>query len=166
MKIFKILCLVLVFPLVTSATLHKFYVSVTQVDYVKEKQSVQIISRIFIDDFEKLLQTRYDKNISLDSDKETPEVQLYMERYLKEKIHIKINGKPVTFDFIGKEYEDDIVLCYLEIDDVTNIKSFEIENQVLFDMFEDQQNVIKTNINTQNKSFMLTPDNDKGMLNF
>jgi hypothetical protein len=58
------------------------------------------------------------------------------------------------------------VFCYLEIDDVANIKSFEIQNQVLFEVFEDQQNVIKTNINSQNKSFMLTPDNDKGMLNF
>lgn len=166
MKFFKILCLALVFPLITSAALHKFYVSVTQVDYVKEKQSVQIISRIFIDDLEKVLKKRYNDQLILDSDRETPEMQGYIERYLKEKIHIKINGQPVVFDFIGKAYEDDIVFCYLEIDNVTHIKSFEIQNQVLFDMFEDQQNVIKTNINSQNKSFMLSPDNDKGMLNF
>ena len=35
---------------------HKFYVSVTQIEYVKEKESVEIVMRIFIEDLEKYIE--------------------------------------------------------------------------------------------------------------
>ena len=37
----------------SSFSAHKFYVSVTQIDYVPSKKRVEITSRIFIDDLEK-----------------------------------------------------------------------------------------------------------------
>lgn len=71
MKYFKFLLLALVFPLVSGTPAHKFYVSITKIEYVKEKNSLQIITKIFTDDIEDALQQRYDKNISLDTKKET-----------------------------------------------------------------------------------------------
>ncbi|TYB79924.1 peptidase E [Bizionia myxarmorum] len=135
-------------------------------EYVKEKETVQIISRIFIDDFERLIRTRYDETITLSKENESDKVNYYISKYLNEKIGVQINGKPVKLVFIGKEYENDLVYCYLEIKNVTSIKSFEIINQVLFDVFSDQKNIVRTDINGQNKSFMLVKRNDKGMLNF
>lgn len=82
------------------------------------------------------------------------------------RLKININGKESVIKFIGKEYDDDVVQCYLEIEDVTNIKSFSIENSVLYDMFSEQKNIVRTHINGKNKSFILIPENDKGMLNF
>ncbi len=166
MKVIKILFIIVVVPLLLSATLHKFYVSVTEIEYVKEKKSVQIISRVFVDDLEKAFRERYDVQITLAATKESREVQLYIERYLKDKIEIKINGKPANFKFIGKEYDNDIVFCYLEITGVETIKSFEITNQVLFDTYDEQQNIVKLKINGQNKSIILISQNDKGLLNF
>jgi len=148
------------------ASAHKFYVSVTQIDYIKDKQSVQIISRIFVDDFENLIRERYDNSIALEENSESEKVDLYIERYLKSKIKIKINDQDVTFHFIGKEYELDIMYCYLEIENVEEIKSFEVTNQILFDMFQEQQNIVRTNINSKQKSFMLTTQNDKAQLSF
>ena len=89
-----------------------------------------------------------------------------MDRYLREKLLININGKPTKFKFIGKEYKDDITYCYLEIENVSSIKSFSITNDVLFDMFDDQQNIVRTHINDKNKSFILVSGNNKGVLNF
>ncbi|WP_338732907.1 DUF6702 family protein [Mangrovimonas cancribranchiae] len=146
--------------------MHKYYVSVTQIEYVKEQSSVQIITRIFIDDLENVLKKRYDKNISLKYKNESEKVNYYIERYLKSKMSIKINGEEQMINFIGKEYDVDIAICYLEIEDVKSIKTFEISNEVLFDMFKEQKNVIRTNINSKNKSFILIKENDKAMLNF
>ena len=56
--------------------------------------------------------------------------------------------------------------CYLEIENIKSISTFQIKNKVLFDMFEDQKNVIRTNINNKNKTVVLTAQNDKGLLNF
>jgi len=147
-------------------TVHKYYVSVTKVEYVKEKESVQIISRIFIDDFEKLLRERYDEKITLDVEDEISTVNMYIERYLKDKLQININDKFENFNFVGKEYDEDIIFCYLEIEGIKEIKSFEITNRILMDIFEEQENIIRTNINGKNKSLLLRKGNDKGVLNF
>lgn len=145
---------------------HKYYVSVTQIEYVKEQNSLQIISRIFIDDFERLLRERYDESITLAIENEKAIVDSYTERYLKDKLTISIDGRSQNIEFIGKEYEDDIMFVYLEITDVENINALEVTNQVLFDVFEEQQNVVRTKIKGKNKSFILIKENAKGVLNF
>ena len=54
------LALGIVLTLSSFAGLHKFYLSVTNVDYAEKEESLQIISRIFVDDMENALKTRYD----------------------------------------------------------------------------------------------------------
>ena len=78
---------------------------------VKEEKSLQIISQIFIDDFEKLLRERYDESIVL-AEKDEPEIiETYMKKYLNIKLDFKVNTRDVKFNFIGKEYKEDIVYC-------------------------------------------------------
>lgn len=166
MKKIRIIFLIAIFPLFAFTVFHKYYISVTQIDYIQEKKSVQITSRIFIDDFEKVLRERYDENIVLAGKNESENVNQYIGTYLKDKIKIKINGKDTKLNFIGKEYDLDLVMCYLEIEDVEKIDSIEISNQVLFDLFEEQQNMIKTKINSKQKSFLLNQGKKKAMLKF
>lgn len=153
-------------PLLAFTTAHDYYVSITQIEYVKDKKEVQIISRIFIDDFEKLIRKRYDPDLTLAAEIESPKVDFYIEKYLNEKIKIRINDQDRDATFVGKEYEGDIVYCYLQIENVESIKTFEITNQVLFDLYKDQQNIVRTKINDKSKSFILIKENDKGLLNF
>ena len=166
MKINKLLIFLIIMPLMSFIITHKYYVSVTEVEYVKEQESMQIVTRIFIDDFEKMLRERYDESITLDIGKDETQIDAYIQKYLSSKLQITIDNTLQQFEFLGKEYEDDILFCYLEITDVSAINNFEIVNQVLFDVFDDQQNLVKTKINSKRKSFMLIPQNDKGVLNF
>ncbi|MGC1204850.1 MAG: DUF6702 family protein [Flavobacteriaceae bacterium] len=166
MKHLKILLLVFIIPLFAFTTMHKYYISVTQINYIEDKQSVQITARIFIDDFENILRARYDKSITLAGKDEPETINTFIEKYLKEKITIKINNKATNITFIGKEYEGDIMRCYLEIEGVKSIQSIEISNKILFDLFEDQQNIIKTKINSKQKSVIQTSSNNKTLLNF
>jgi len=145
---------------------HEYYVSVTKLEYVKEQKSLQIISQIFIDDFEKLIHERYDENITLAIKEESEMVDVYMEKYLKYKLDIKVNTKDMDFTFLGKEYKDDITYCYLEIENVEDIKTLEIKNEVLFDIYPEQQNILRTKVKGKDKSFILIPENNKAVLNF
>ena len=62
MNKFKLSLIVLTLVITSSFTLHKFYVGVFQIDYVKEKKAIQITSRLFIDDFEKALHKKHNKH--------------------------------------------------------------------------------------------------------
>ena len=166
MKLSKLLLLLLVIPLFAFSGLHKYYISVTQINYAKEQQAVQIISRIFIDDFENVLRSAYDEKITLAGEDEPQIANQYIEDYLKQKLNIKINNKSVTITYIGKEYDGDIMRCYMEIEHVKNIKTITINNNILFDLYEQQQNIVKTKINAQHKSEILSFKNEKMTLNF
>lgn len=166
MQYLKFLVFLVIIPLFAYTGIHKYYISVTQIEYVEDKESVQLITRVFIDDFENLLRERYNDSITLDEKEELSITNKYIERYLSDKIKIKINNKEANFVFLGKQYDLDVMKCYLEIEGVKKIESFEITNQVLFDIFEDQQNIIKTKINSKQKSFILTSHNNKALLNF
>ncbi|NQX86385.1 MAG: peptidase E [Flavobacteriaceae bacterium] len=145
---------------------HKFYVSITKVEYVKEKQAMQFISRIFIDDFEHMLQQRFDESIVLNEGKESEQIQLYVENYLKRKIKVVINGEEKSIQYIGKEYEKDIMYCYYEIPHITEVNTINVTNEVLFDMFDSQQNIVRLKINDTHKTFVLIPEEKTGVLKF
>ncbi|WP_245750589.1 DUF6702 family protein [Algibacter pectinivorans] len=154
------------FPLFAFTAMHKYYISVTQVNYVEEKESLQIVSRIFIDDFESVLRSNYDEKIVLAGKNESKEIDSLMNIYLQSKLKLKINNTPVLFSFIGKAYDGDIVRCYLEVEHVKYIDVFSITNSILLDYQEDQQNIVKTKINSRNKSFILTSNNTNALLKF
>ncbi len=166
MKSLKLFLIILMMPLFAFTLLHKYYISVTQIDYIEEKKSVQITTRIFIDDFESLIRERYDESITLAGKDESPLVDTYVERYLSEKLKIKVNGDDADIIFIGKEYDADIMRCYLEIENINKINSLEIANKVLFDLFDEQQNIVKTKVYSKQKSYILISQKDKAVLNF
>lgn len=147
---------------------HKFYLSVTEINYSKKDQSIQMLSRIFIDDLESVLEERYEMDFNLDTQEELKRTDEYLEKYLDGKIELKINGEHTPFVFLGKEYDNDVVKCYLEIENITleNIKNIQIENNLLFDSFEEQQNIVHFKLDKHKKSFILIKENNKGLLNF
>lgn len=140
----------------SSFSAHKFYVSVTQIDYVPSKKRIEITSRIFIDDLEKGLNKRFNKKVNLTSTKELPEAEELIKSYLKEKIKISINKKPQNTEFLAREVEGDVLILYTKIAISKKINTFEIYNSLLTEVYSDQQNIVHTNINSNKKSILLT----------
>ncbi|OUS03415.1 peptidase E [Flavobacteriales bacterium 33_180_T64] len=165
MNFLKLTFLVIIFPLFLSNA-HKYYVSVTQINYVKEKKSIQITSRIDISDLELTLQERFDESIKLTSIDEKSIVDEYVKTYLTQKIEIKINTQDIPFNYLGKEYDNDVVVCYLEIENIEDINTIEISNTVLLDMFPKQKNIVKTKINAKVNNLIFTKDDRNQYLNF
>lgn len=163
---YKISILLTLFALVSSFTIHKFYVSVTQIDFVPSKKRIEITSRIFIDDFEKCLKKKYGKDFYLATKKEIIESNTYIQDYLEEKLKFTINSKPCKVIFITKEVEDDVLICYLKVIFTEKITTFEIYNSLLTEMFSEQKNIVHTNINSNKKSVLLTYSESSTLLEF
>lgn len=168
MKFLRVFLLLLIIPLFSAVPppVHKFYVSITKIEYVKEKNSIQIIAKIFTDDMENALRKRYDRSISLDTKKETESADEDLKKYILQKIKIKINGKPVQVNYVGKEYDMDMVVAYMEVIDVRELKSIDIENTVLMDVFPEQQNIIHLKTSKSRRSLILDKDEPRGKLKF
>lgn len=169
MKRIPIYLLLLVLPLMGFTVAHKFYVSVTNVNYIEQEDAIQITTRIFIDDLEAVLLERYGVQTNLATPKEEEALaKLYIEKYFKAKLVIRLNREIRGYEFLGKRYDNDVVICYLEIPKVglTDFNSVEIQNEILTDMFEEQQNLVHLKIKGKKKSFVLLKESNKGMLNF
>jgi predicted RNase H-related nuclease YkuK (DUF458 family) len=152
----KLSLLVILFSFLSAFTLHKFYVGVFQIDYFKEKKAVQITVRLFIDDLEKALYKKHNKHIYITTKDEIAEANTLIANYLSEKLKIKINNKSQSLQFLTKEQEDNIVICYLKIPFKDNIKDLEITNTVLSDIFKEQQNLVHLNLNSNKKTLLFT----------
>lgn len=164
MKLFKLFIVLSVFVGVSSFGVHKFYTSISKIEFVPKKKSVQITSRIFIDDITEAMEKKYHKKIFLASEKETSGDVELLKKYLSEKFSIKINRQPKTLVFVTKELEDNILICYLKINDVAKIQSMEVENTIIMEVHNEQQNKIQTIIDGKKNDLLLTSDNTKGII--
>jgi hypothetical protein len=144
--------------------MHKYYVSLCEIEYLKEKQSVQIILGVFIDDLEFTLSKNIGKQLNLASKTEVENVDDYYKKYLSEHLLVSVNSKNQSFKYIGKEYDGDIVRFYLEISGIKEFKSIEITNNILINEFPDQKNIVKIKVKDFNKTFYLNKSNNKSFL--
>ncbi|TAI48166.1 hypothetical protein EW142_08800 [Flagellimonas allohymeniacidonis] len=157
----------LVLGLMSFGFAHKFYVSVTNIQYSEKNNSLQITSRIFIDDLEAVLQERYGVTSNLATNRESTIAETYIEKYFRAKFVLELDGEKVDYQFLGKAYDNDVIICYLELSDVKldDLNSVAFQNEILTDLFDEQQNIVHFKWNGKKKSFVLFKENNKGMLN-
>lgn len=162
----RFLLLLAVLGLSSFSEAHKFYVSVTEIEHNEKVESLQIISRVFIDDFENVLKARYNKDIKLGKNLESAGVEEFVEKYLKQKINISLDGETVELNYLGKEYQNDMLLFYIEVPQVKHFKKIAVKNSVLMDLFEDQKNLVHIELNGKTKSMVLVSGDDNNSVNF
>lgn len=155
-KSLLLLGLVVLFVSSSSFDFHKFYVSITQVQFVPAKKRIEITSRIFQDDLNKILEKKYQKKILIHNTTANSEEQLVLKKYLNDNLKIKVDGKLKPIQFHIAEIEEDVVVVYLSITDVKNIANLEIQNSILIDLYTDQQNIMHFTINGDKKSLNFT----------
>mgnify|MGYP003629683125 FL=1 len=160
----KLLVLILVALPLMAASAHKYYFSVTQADYDVKSKSLKMVTRVFYDDLEKVFQERYDKTIKVDKTYDQEKLDAYIQKYFNSKFIVSVNGKEQKLSYIGHKDEVDYVVCFVEVKNITNPQSIEIENTLLMDMFPDQKNVIHLQVGNTKKSYLLNKENDKAML--
>ncbi|MGY0426868.1 MAG: DUF6702 family protein [Polaribacter sp.] len=165
MKLKKIVLILVLIPLL-SFTPHKYYLSLTQIKYKKETKSIQIIINVFTDDIEATLNKDYQLDMQLESKNELKNADEYFKKYLKKNLQFKINGISKEFNYIGKEYDSDLVFFYLEIPAIDSVKNIEITNKLLIDHFPDQQNLVKSKVGKKHKSILLSKDETQGLLTY
>jgi len=131
---------------------HDFYTSVTQIDYNKKAQTLEITVRLFTDDLIVALEQNGAPKMELGTDNEPPEANEFLEKYLRKHLLLTVNGKPSPFKYHGKEAQLDATWCYLEITDILSVSKLELKNTLLLSSFENQTNMVNLSIDGGTKS--------------
>lgn len=154
----KFIVYVLIIITLSSFT-HKFYVSITQIDYNAKKKQIQISTRFFIDDVEKALENKYQEKIYIDTKTTTEAQKQLLENYIKNNYTLFVNGKNQTINYLGFEIENDILIVYLTVNNIKKIKKLDIKINTLFEILNSQQHIVHTHILDKKCSLLLTEDN-------
>ena len=147
-------------------TTHKYYLSLTQIEYNKDQNSLEVIINVFMDDIELAINKEYAIDLNLTTKDELKDADVYFHNYLTKNLTFTINNELVKHTYIGKEYEGDLVYFYLEIAVKENPKSLEVFNTILLTYFEQQQNIVKFKNDSKRQSKILSKNTNKALLNF
>jgi len=145
---------------------HETYLSVTEIEYDVEQESIQIISRVFIDDFEDVLSKRYQKDISLSYKEELSANKAIMEKYLDTKLKITVDGELLELKLLGSKFDADQIVLFLESANIKSFKKVKVENLILTDLFDAQKNITHVKKGEEIESMLLTKSKGSNSVNF
>ena len=141
-----------------SWSLHKFYVSLTEVRFNPESGRIEISMRIFPDDLDRALFEREGIHTQLATELESPEADSLLMVYLLDHFSLEVNGELMELDYLGKEPEADAIWCYLESDQVMTPTDYMVYNSILTQTFEAEVEIVQVYQENWNKGLMLNRD--------
>ena len=158
---FIVFCFALLAFSLLNFAFHPFHLSVTDIKYNATERNVEISTKLFINDFEDALKKKYGKKLDLFLHADDMESKNLLQQYIQQNLYISIDNKNISFTLLGSEREDNALWVYLETSAVAVPKHITIQNTLLFDLFEDQTNIVHFDLNGQRKSKKLNAPEGK-----
>ena len=138
---------------------HPIYVSVAEIEHNAKAQTLQVSYKIFTDDFEKTLRNNTSIKVDLINPKNREQMNTLVNVYLQKHFTLKVNGKVVTLRFLGFEEIEEGIYSYLEADNISEVKTVEIFNNVLYEYQPQQMGIFHCKVKGITKSSKLNnPD--------
>ncbi len=146
--------------------LHPFHVSVIEINHNAADKTLEISCKIFTDDFEKTLAKNYNSKVDLINPPDKNAMDTLVKKYLYSHLSIKANGKPVTLNYIGFENDKEAAYGYIEVSNVPSVSKIDIGTNIMYDMFDDQVNIMHVIVNGERKSTKLNFPATEATLSF
>lgn len=146
MRAFKLKFLFLLlsaFFILKQASSHKFYTSISKMEYNAETHSWEIIMNVFYDDWEKSLSDFHVKKVTM-NDKDIESLSF---QYLKNTFQIKSGNQVLPIKLIGTKQENDVFKIYIECPQKKLGKSILLSNTSMLESIEEQINIVNIRIN-------------------
>ena len=154
----RFLFFVCLLPLFSAST-HKYYVSTTDMFFKPEQNQIQLVVRVFTDDFTAALSRFTSTEIKLDPDQLSENViSGHMSSYFQQHFQLKSPNEPAVFSFVGWAYKQTQTFLYASFDALPEMTQLEWSNTFLMDVFPDQKNIVTLSTSGAKKSFLHTKD--------
>jgi hypothetical protein len=134
---------------------HPLYITVTEINHNAKDKTLEISCKAFTNDLEtvleKMAKTKVDLAVAADKKATDQLIGAYVEKHLQ----LKCDGKPVQMHFIGSEKEADGTWSYFQVNDIAAVKRIDVVNNLLYDGFEQEINIMHVTVGGERKSFRL-----------
>ena len=121
---------------------HEYHVSITQLDYNTESNTIQLAMKLHNEDVEFLIKKNLEGPLNLEKDIEKEEVIDFLHKYIKTSFSITSQEVSVDYKFVGKEFEDDDLWIYMETEKFDEMPDIEVKNTLFLELFHDQNNMV------------------------
>jgi hypothetical protein len=137
---------------------HPVHVSLTSIDYIRETGNFKGFVRIYLDDF--LLDC---KQHGYEIEQERliagePSSKAVLEKYLTEKLIVKVNGKTVKGNLENVSIADNEIDVELLYENRHAPRTITITSTIMTDLYSDQSNMIIVKVNDFEEGVKLTPE--------
>jgi hypothetical protein len=143
---------------------HPFYVSLTEVRHNEKANRLEVSCKLFSTDLEAVLEKNYQADIDILQAGQKARIEPLIQDYLQKHFQVRVDGKPVTFRFLGYEIEEEATWCYLEAVKVNNVRRLDVKDDVLFAEHPTQINMLHVTVKGRRQSTKL--DNPESQASF
>ncbi|RNA63428.1 hypothetical protein D1631_16630 [Chryseobacterium nematophagum] len=138
---------------------HPYHVGSLEINYNSKSKTFEITGRFFLDDLENALGKKYGKPFYFNDPKYKVQLNDALKNYCSEYLKLKANNQFLKVHFIGYEEDHESVNIYLESESVEKPKKIEAAVSFLYNVFDDQINIVHIIVNGERKSEKLTYPN-------
>ena len=141
--------------------LHPVHVSVTSVEYVKEKNDFDVSFKLFWDDFEVIIAQKYGVLLNLGKEDERKEKEQYFTQYISDSFSLIVDGVELEPKYKKDTINEASIWLYYSYPGSLGKKKIEIENRLMLDMFDDQTNLLMVKFGDIEKGFTMKQRKEK-----
>lgn len=153
----KTSCLITLF-IILGFSFHKYYVSTSLFDFKEDSDSLQITLKIFKDDFIKLISNKYKIDLENKIQSGSIATKSKISEYLLSNLIIYFDDEKQELLYLGYEENNEMFTFYLELENLSSFNSIKLQNTILFDLFDEQQNIIHLKKDNKKRSFITRKD--------
>jgi hypothetical protein len=138
-----------------AAAPHPLYISVTEIKQNPKDRILEISCKIFTNDLETVLEKETKAKVDLSVAKDKVVTDKLIEEYVERHLRLKVDGKVVSLHFVGSEKEADGTWSYFQVNEVAAVKRIDVVNDLLYDGFNQQINIMHVTVGGERKSTRL-----------
>lgn len=138
-----------------STSFHPLHLSSTEIGYTTKGGTIEISSRLFMDDLESVLSKQFKVPVDLSAPAKHKAMDELLKKYFAMHLKIQGNGKDLALNYIGFEKDREAVVIYMESTPVKALKKLAVSNSLMYDLFDDQTNIMHVTYNGERKSSKL-----------
>lgn len=142
---------------------HKFHVSNSQLEYKPSAQSVEIIVRVFADDFQAAISRHAGREVRLErpEDWQDKAKTALIVAYLNDNFVLKTKaGRPVRLTWVGMEGMADMFWIYVAGRMPGGLVGAQLKNRMHCELFADQVNVVTAKFQGKQVGLMFEPKDE------